>query len=156
MATPALVFRPQLAAALGTEFAALRAGAAGRTKGDRFGGEIEISRQVLLAHLFLHLVHGRLHLRHGDLGLDIGGASVAERVLGVPTSCLAHPMGAFRTLAEMALRRFDGFVESLVMRRTLDGALDLIAVGAGGAENAAELGRPRCAGRSLPCRGRRG
>ena len=72
VATPALIFRPQRGAALGTEFASLGAGAAGRAKGDSLAGEIEIFREVLMANFFFHLIDRRLHLRRGDFGLDIG------------------------------------------------------------------------------------
>jgi len=139
VATPALIFRPQRVAALGTEFASLGAGAAGRAKGDSLAGEIESFREVLLAHLLFHLVHSGLHLRRGDFGLDIGGAGVTERAFGVPAGRLANPMGAFRTLAEIGLRRLNGFAKSLVVGRSLDGALDFVAVGTGGAENAASI-----------------
>ena len=117
--------------ALGTEFAALGAGAAGGAKGDRFAGEIEIFREVLLANFFFHLIDRCLHLRGSDFGLDIGRAGVAQRALGVPAGRLANPMGAFRSLAEIGLRRLDRLAKSLVVGRSLDGALDFVAVGAG-------------------------
>jgi len=137
-AASAFDFRPHWIAALGAEFVILGLRAAGGAERHCFARDTEIFRVVLLADFFFHLIDGRLHLWRGDLGLDIRSAGVAERALGVPAGRLAKPMGAFRTLAEISLRRFDGFAKSLVMRRSLDGELDLVAVGANGAENAAE------------------
>src|SRR5437763_6461349 len=113
-------------------------GAAGRAQGYRFAGEVKVFGEVLVLELGFHLVNGGLHLRRGQLGLDVGSAVEGQRALGIPAGFIADPVRALGALAEVGLGLLNSGPERLVVRWTLNGALNLIAVGTRSAQDAAE------------------
>src|ERR1044071_977284 len=124
----AFVLRTQRLTAFGTELRTLRPRAARRTQRHGLAGEVEVLGHVEFAHFALNLLGGRLRLRGGEFGVDVGRARVAQRALLVPARREAHPMRAFRTLTEIRLGLVDGAAERAVVRRSLDGTLDLVGV----------------------------
>src|SRR5437016_3739492 len=128
----------QRLAAFRTEFGALGMRAAGRTERHRLTGEVKVFGKVLVLEPGLHLVNSGLHLRRCQFRLNIGRTLVAQRAFRIPAGFVAYPMRALGALAEVGFGLFNSRTECLVVRRTLNGALNLITVGTRAAQDAAK------------------